>query len=350
MAENVNNTDYMEKGFNFEDDPFSSNQEEYAALFDKINDAPKDLYDKYEEMFYNVYPKGLCPQELMDKVSDKKFDIHYADKSEDQKFDIYYPETGEGPFPVIINLHAGGFCGGSAKDFTLPPMFQLLEKGYAMVSLDYRLSAEVHWPACVYDAKAAVRYMRAHAKELNIDPNKIISWGYSAGAYLSAMLAVTGDEEMFNDCTLGNMDQSSRVQAAIVGSGPCGNMGKFDAYLDKLAERTGVPVLFPHNDPNSVESWLFGLPLPKIPDLLRLADPKHYVNKDTAPILLFHGTDDPLVPFEIAEAFHEKLVNTIGKENTEFIVGQGNHHCDDPWFMTPERFQIAFDFIEKHVK
>ena len=341
-------SEFMEKGFDFNDDPFSANQEEYAALFDKINSAPKDLYDKYEALFYNVYPGALCDQALMDSYK-HVYDIPYADKSPDEKFDIYYPE-GEGPFPAVINLHAGGFCGGSAKDFTLPPMFQIVDAGYALVSMDYRLSGEDHWPACVYDVKAGVRYLRAHAEELNIDPDRIISWGYSAGAYLSAMLAVTGDEEMFNDADLGNIDQPSRVQAAIVGSGPCGNMGEFDAWLDKLAERTGVPVLFPHNDPNSVESWLFGLPLPKIDPLLRLADPRHYVDKNTAPILFMHGTDDPLVPFEVAEAMHAKVAQEIGEENTGLVVGVGNHHCDDPWFMMPERFQLAFDFLAEHVK
>ena len=350
MSENNKESSFMEKGFNFEDDPFSSDNGEYAALFEKINSAPKDLYDKYYELFYNVYPGALCDPAVMAKYNNPKNqrNVHYG-PSDAQTFDIWYPNEGEGPFPVVINLHAGGFSGGSAKDFTLPPLFRVLDHGYALVSMDYRLSGEAHWPACVYDVKAGVRYLRAHAEELNIDPDKIISWGYSAGAYLAAMLAVTGDEEMFNDADLGNMDQPSRVQCAIVGSGPCGNMGEFDAYLDKLAERTGVPVLFPHNDPNSVESWLFGMPLPKIDPLLRLADPRHYVNKDTAPILLMHGTDDPLVPFEVAQAMHAKLVSEIGEENTGLVVGEGKHHCDDPWFMTPERFQLAFDFIEKHL-
>lgn len=164
------------------------------------------------------------------------------------------------------------------------------------------------------------------------------------------MLAVTGDDEMFNDETLGNMDQSSRVQVAIVGSGPCGDMGKFDAYLDKLAERTGVPVLFPHNDPNSPESMFYGAPLPVIPELVRLADLNVHVTKDTAPTMVIHGTEDPIIPFEIAQKYHETLVENIGEENTEFLVLEGAHHCDDPEFMTDETFGKIFDFIEKHLK
>ena len=345
MADN-NNKDYMEKGFNFEDDPFSSNNDEYAALFDKINNAPKDLYDKYAELFFNVYPGALCDPEVMAKYPNNKMDIHYG-PSNSQIFDIYYPE-GDGPFPVIINLHAGGFSGGSAKDFTLPPMFRAVDHGYALVSMDYRLSGEAKWPASVYDVKAGVRYLRAHADELNIDPNMIISWGYSAGAYLSAMLAVTKDDELFNDATLGNMNYSSRVQAAIVGSGPCGNWADEDAYLDELSKKTGVPVLFPHNAQNSVESWQFGLPLPVIYDLLRLVDPKVHVTPDTPPILLFHGDEDPLVPFELAQQFYAKLKENIGDE-VEFIVGPGKHHCDDPWFQDEERFGMAFDFLNRHL-
>ena len=341
------NKNFMEQGFNFEDDPYSSGQDEYFALFEKINSAPKDLYDKYAELFYNVYPSALCPDDIIEAHEKREMNIHYG-PSDSQLFDIYWPE-GDGPFPVIINLHAGGFSGGSAKDFTLPPMFRALDHGYALVSMDYRLSGEAHWPACVYDVKAGVRYLRAHAEELNIDPNKIISWGYSAGAYLSGMLAVTGDEEMFNDEKLGNMEYSSRVQAAIVGSGPCGDWSFEDVYSDALAERTGTPVLFPHLAPNSVESFQFGIPLPVIPELLRLADPKVWLTKDCPPVLLFHGDEDPIVPFEFAQQFHEKLVKTIGEENTGLIVGPGKHHCDDPWFQDEERYEIAFDFLKAHL-
>ncbi len=341
---------FMEKGFNFEDDPFSSDNGEYAALFERINSAPKDLYDKYYELFYNVYPGALCDPAVMEKYNNpaNKRNIHYG-PSDAQTFDIWYPNEGKGPFPVVINLHAGGFSGGSADDFTLPPMFRACDHGYALVSLNYRLSGEAKWPASVYDVKAAVRYLRAHAAELNIDPNKIISWGYSAGAYLSAMLAVTGDEEMFNDAALGNMDQSSKVQAAIVGSGPCGNWADEDAYLDELSKKTGVPVLFPHNAPNSVEAFQFGQPLPRIYELLRLVDPNVWVNESCPPVLLLHGDEDPLVPFEFAVKFHEKIASKIGPDKTDLIVGPGKHHCDDPFFQDEERFEMCFAFLDKHL-
>lgn len=338
---------FMEKGFNFEDDPFSTGQDEYFALFERINNAPTDLYDKYAELFYNVYPAGLCPDEIIESHKKRTMNIHYG-PSDSQIFDIYYPE-GEGPFDVIVNLHAGGFSGGSAKDFTLPPMFRALDHGYALVSMDYRLSAEAKWPACVYDVKAGIRYLRAHAEVLNINPGKIISWGYSAGAYLSGMLAVTGDDPMFNDEKLGNLEYSSKVQAAVVGSGPCGDWSMEDVYSNALAERIGVPVLFPHLAPNSVESYQFGLPLPVIPELLRLANPQIYVTKDCPPVLLFHGDEDPIVPFEFAQEFYAKLKEAIGEENTELIVGSGKHHCDDPWFQDEERYAIAFDFLKKHL-
>lgn len=229
-------------------------------------------------------------------------------------------------------------------------MFKVLEKGYVLVSMGYRLCNMGHFPAPIYDVKAGVRYLRAHAEELNIDPNKIVSWGYSAGAYLSASLGATGEEKLFNDSSLGNAEYPSRVNVAIENSGHVGNWLSMDNYLERQAVRTGVPVLFHHNDPNSPESMFYGAPLPVIPELIRLADLNIHVTKDTAPTMVIHGTEDPIIPFEIAKKYHETLTENIGEENTEFLVLEGAHHCDDPEFMTDETFGKIFDFIEKHLK
>ena len=91
----------------------------------------------------------------------------------------------------------------------------MLERGYSVVSANYRLSGEAAFPAAVHDVKAAVRWIRANAAGSGFNPDKIAAWGSSAGGYLSAMLRTTGGVGALEDLSLGNADQSSRVVAAV---------------------------------------------------------------------------------------------------------------------------------------
>ncbi len=320
--------------------------EKISISEDKIfnnNETMKDLYVDYAGKFVNFYPDINLSEEVINSIKNRKMGIAYADLSASQTMDIYYPDEGTGPYPVIMSYHAGGFSGGTNHDFTLDPMFEVLKHGYALASIEYRRSGEARFPAAIYDAKASVRFIRANASELNIDPNKIVSWGYSSGGYLAAMLAVTSDEPLFNDEKLGNINTGSKVQAAIVGCGPCGNFLEIDPELEK----SGMPLLFRSNDPYSPLSWFLGVPPLTAPEKVRLADTCIYVNESASPVLVLHGTDDPIVPFSMAEKFVATLRKKAGKDKVNFIIGRGNHHCDDPWFQSKEIFDIAFDFLQK---
>ncbi len=166
-------------------------------------------------------------------------DLAYAEKSPLEKLDLYLPAPSNSPAPVVIWIHGGAFIVGDKrsmprKDFGPPPKptsrmgpFQiqvpdvaaLTAKGYAVVSLNYRLGTSMDTGAlpAVQDGKAAVRFLRANAAKYHLDPDKFAAWGNSAGGYMAAMLGVTGDQPSpFDDPSLGNVGVSSAVQAVVV--------------------------------------------------------------------------------------------------------------------------------------
>jgi acetyl esterase/lipase len=108
-------------------------------------------------------------------------------QSETQKLDIYLPNEGKAPFPVIIAFHGGGFYEGNKSKEYMTPMLQGLNHGYAVVTVDYRLSDEAKFPAAINDAKAAIRFIKVNAAKYDSNPNKIVLWGSSAGGNLAAL-------------------------------------------------------------------------------------------------------------------------------------------------------------------
>jgi len=156
-------------------------------------------------------------------------DIPYATKSEAQKLDIYMLPKREKPCPVVMWIHPGGFHhgdkdGSAKKPISVVNMIRLvqpmIERGYAVVSINYRLLHEAIFPCVIFDAKAAIRWIRANAAKYNFDTEKIVAWGSSAGGYIASMLATTSDVKELEDLSLGNSDQSCKVIAAVDWYGP----------------------------------------------------------------------------------------------------------------------------------
>jgi acetyl esterase/lipase len=276
------------------------------------------------------------------QINRKFLDIAYAPVSNAQKLDVYLPGEGEGPFPVIVAIHGGAFMGCDKGDLQLTPMLEGLKRGFAVVSINYRMSGEAKFPALVKDAKAAVRWIRGNAAKYGFDLDCIIAWGGSAGGYLSSMLAVSADNLSLEDPNLGNAGYSSRVQAAVVWYGPT-NFLKMD---DQLAESglTG-PEEFRHNNPNSPESLLLGELITRIPDLVKSANPETYIGRNIPPMLLQHGRKDPVVPVQQSMDFYEKLKKRCGDDRVILEVFEGAEHAD-PAFETPENVDRIFRFLK----
>jgi acetyl esterase/lipase len=277
-------------------------------------------------------------------IQRKWIDMPYATQSPAEKLDIYLPDQGEGPFPVILSIHGGAFKSGDKGDGQVNPMLEGLKRGYAVVSVNYRLSGEAIWPAQIYDCKAAIRWVRANAKQYQLDPDKIAAWGGSAGGHLSSIVGTSGNVMDLEDLSQGNADQSSRVQAVVDWFGPTDFL-----KMDEQLKESGVKNPQTHSIPDSPESELIGKNLEDAHGLVEAANPETYISKDDPPFFIEHGLIDHLVPYQQSVNFARKLEQVIGKENVTIILLPGTDH-GGPQYQTQKNIDRVFVFLDKILK
>jgi acetyl esterase/lipase len=281
------------------------------------------------------------PDAKTDHLQRKMFDLSYANLSPAQKVDLYWPAEGNGPFPVILVIHGGAFMGGDKRDIQLTPMLEALNRGYALVSMNYRMSGEAIFPALVQDVLAAIRWMRANAEKFLFDPAKIAVWGGSAGGYLALMAGVGADIPELDDLSLGNPDQPSHVQA-VVSWFPPTDFLKMD---EQLAESGFLPPAeFAHSSANSPESLILGQKITEIPELVRAANPETYIRPGLPPFFIQHGKMDDTVPYQQSLNFAKKLAAVAPQDVTHEILPNARHA--DPAFETSQNIQKVLDFLD----
>lgn len=251
-----------------------------------------------------------------------------------QTLDVFFPEKAEKPLPLVVWIHGGAWSAGS-KDRA--PMMFLLKDGFAVASVTYRFSQQAKFPAQIEDCRTALRWLRAHAKELNIDPQRVGVVGSSAGGHLVALLGVSGDQKAWDKGE--NLDQSAKVQAVVDMFGP--------ANLLTMGAQSPPNSRIQHDAPNSPESHLIGGAVQENKDAARAASPITYVSKDDAPILIMHGDKDPLVPYAQSEEFLAAL-KKAGVDATLQTIQGGGH--GGPGFQTPEMQAMVRDFFVKHLR
>jgi acetyl esterase/lipase len=213
---------------------------------------------------------------------------------------------GEGPFPAIICLHGGGWVGGERQQMknTIEAMAR---RGYVAISPDYRLAPRDRFPAQVEDGKAAVRWVRAHAEEYRIKPQRIGVFGFSAGAHLACMLGVTGKKDGFEG-EGSNAEQSSAVQAVVSFFGPTDFTQP--VWRKDVCERHLMPFL--------------GGTAQEKADVYRRASPLTYAGKNAPPFLFVHGTADDIVPIQQSEEMVEKLRQVGVSARLIRVPGEGH--------------------------
>jgi acetyl esterase/lipase len=252
-------------------------------------------------------------KEFTDDIVQRKNLAYVTNGSASQTLDLYASKKAKGA-PLIVWIHGGAFLFGSQEGFPVEPVpLDFLLEGYAVASINYRLSPEAIFPAQLEDCKAAIRWLRAHADEFGIDPNRIGVWGASAGGNLAALVGTTGK---LRDFEVGeNLDFSSGVQAV------CDFFGPTD-FLQMDGHR--LPDGQIHDAPDSPESKLIGGPIQNNPDRTRRVNPITYVTKDSPPFLIVHGTVDRLVPFHQSQLLAAAL-EAAGAPVTFHPVEGGGH-------------------------
>ncbi|MEN6405102.1 MAG: alpha/beta hydrolase [Thermoguttaceae bacterium] len=270
--------------------------------------------------------KKNAPPKVPDGVQTLKDLAYVPGGHKQQRLDLYLPERrGGGPLPIVVYVHGGAWKAG---DKAYCPALWLATKGYAVASINYRLSQDAVFPAQIQDCKTAVRWLRAHAKQYGLDPDRVAAWGGSAGGHLVALLATTtGKKEFEGD---GDLDQSSRVQAVIDWYGP-----------------SDFVVLGAHEkSPTEPLSTLLGGLVSKNEAKARWASPLTYVGKDAPPFLIVQGDQDPVVIPSHSQRLAEAL-NAAGVEvHLEMLPGAKHGGLA---FVTPERLKQIEDFLAKHL-
>ena len=283
----------------------------------------------------------LLPGAALAAIPEKHLDIAYASQSGSQTLDVYLPEA-PGPFPLIVHFHGGAFALGTKRDANLTPMLRGLARGYAVASVEYRMSGEARFPALVYDAKAALRFLRANAEKYRLDPVRFAAWGPSAGGYIAAMLGATNFNLSFEDLTMGNEGFSSAVQAVVDWCGPAGDFCRMDEEI----RENGVGKA-DHDDPDSPESRLLGCAIQKVRELSRLAAPHTHATKYAPPFLIHHGEADPVVPVQQSRTLAAAIAAQAGPERVRLVTFPGRGHHGEPWFDEPAMSDAVLDFLDE---
>jgi acetyl esterase/lipase len=270
-------------------------------------------------------------------------DVAYAPLSASQTLDLYLPE-GPGPFPLVINIHGGGFRVGD-KDMLSPEILGALrERGIAVATIDYRLSGEARFPAAIEDAKAAVRFLRANAARYRLDPERFVAFGQSAGGNLASLIGTTGNAAVFDNPALGNPGVSARVSAVIDWFGPNDFL-----QMDPQARAQGCPP--DHEAATSFESEYLGAPIRTVPDKVKAANPITYIDPSDPPFLLQKGSADCLVPVGQTTILAEALKQAGVPVEVDMFAGTGHGDTSffSPVFVGDANVQRVADFAARHL-
>ena len=260
-------------------------------------------------------------------------DLVYATVAERElKLDLYLPAATSKP-PLVVWIHGGAWRRGSKDN---PPVLYLVDAGFALASVDYRLSPEAKFPALVHDCKAAIRWLRAKAKKYGYDASRVGIAGSSAGGHLVALIGTTNGHQKLEGEVGEHRDASSDVHAVVNLYGPTN-------FLTILKQSTphGLSVRVP-----ALKLLLGDLPENKA-DLAKLASPVFHVDDAAPPLLMLHGDQDPQVPINQSHELHAAY-KEVGRP-VHFHVVHGGHH-GGPLFHDEARRELVVGFLRRRLR
>ncbi|MCE3201122.1 alpha/beta hydrolase [Paenibacillus sonchi] len=239
---------------------------------------------------------------------------------------LFNREGNKKVYPLIIYLQGCGW-GWSEQDIFefIPHLSEFAKDGFVVASAQYRLSSQDIFPAQLEDVKEAIRYLKTHASQYNIDPTKVGLWGDSSGAHL-ALLAGMG--------ALGSSEDQASVQAIVDWFGPA-----------DLLSMSKYPSVFDHDSPHSPESKLVGGAIQENKEISRKASPIQYIHSSVPPVLIMHGDADDVVPYEQSvELF--KALRQAGNHTEMYKIKGAGHNA----FTQPQTIEVVKAFFNTHLK
>jgi len=239
------------------------------------------------------------------------------------------------PWPVVVFVQ--GSAWGKQDIFrNIPSVLKLAACGYVVAMAEYRPSSVSLFPAQVQDVKTAIRYMRINAAKYNGDPERIAVFGDSSGGHTAAMVCITQGMEEFD--TPEYAEVSADVLAAVDHYGPT-----------DILRMDDFECAFSHDAADSPESRLIGCPIQQNREKAKKVDPAVYVSpqRKIAPLLIMHGDEDELVPYNQSELLYDAL-REAGKDVAFYRVAGGHHGGAKFW--CPQAVDIVDEFLKKHLK
>lgn len=275
-------------------------------------------------------------------IENKIVDIPYGSVSKTQTLDIYYPNQSESDtYPVIIAIHGGGFMMGSKTGGDVRPMLEGVNHGYAVVSVNYRLSGEAVFPGAISDVKAAIRFVKANAEKYHFDTTKIALWGDSSGGNLASLAGTSWDDDTLNGDNKENLNYSTQVQAVVDWFGPIDFL-----QMDAQFKESGItPAMGWTSTDTSPESKYIGGNITQNTQQTERANPTNYITKDDPYFLIQHGDQDRNVPLQQSKNFAAALTAVLGQDKVVFEILPGAGHGTSE-FETEENLTKVFDFLD----
>lgn len=261
-------------------------------------------------------------------------DIRYATVDRHELLlDLYVPASSNARPELVVWIHGGAWRRGSKSSM---PLKWLLDKGFAIASVDYRLSPVARFPAQVHDCKAAIRFLRGNADKYGFNAERVGIAGSSAGGHLVALVGTTNGHPELEGSVGEHGRQSSDVQAIIDYYGPTN-------FLTILKQSTphGLGVRIP------ALQLLLGNQPENVPELARLASPVFHVDDKDPPLLLIHGDQDPQVPINQSHELHAQYKDKALK--VQFEVVHGGVHGGEPFF-DERRRGLAEKFLSQYLR
>lgn len=267
---------------------------------------------------------------------DVQSDVTYAEvEGTVLSLDLHRPRTPSPP-PVVVYLHGGAWQVGDKAEGAAERLSALAAHGIAVVSANYRLIEAALYPAQIHDAKAAVRWVRAHGDEHGLATERVGIWGASAGGYLASMVGLTADDPELEGSVGDAATNASAVDAVVVWFG--------QSDLAGSARRSGLETMILEPP---VEPPLFGLDsAEQYPDRLRDASPLARVHAAAPPFLIAHGDRDRVTPLLESFTLHDRLVRE-GRNSALLTVGGAGHEGAE--FDAPANLAITAAFLMTHL-
>lgn len=278
--------------------------------------------------------KGINAVTKVDWIPRKTLDISYGTQSELQKLDIYLPAREAKTYPILVNVHGGGFTVCDKRDFHLYPTLFALERGYAVVAVNYRLSPAVRYPEHIHDVLLALEWIGHEGQKHYLDTNNVFLWGTSAGGNIVLQIGCkNGLAPRHDDCVI-------RGVAALCPAINAVQLGGYGSWITRLMglylKRTMLKAALGSARPPQ--------------ELLDQMNVYRYLNGGIAPVYLQHGTKDPAIPYKAAEQLAVRLRQLLSEKDFVLDILQGAGHAGGgPDYFQPENIMPIFDFFDTHI-